>query len=66
MRDLLQSEIENSYLKVMTKCNRSLLQCASGSIKYVWYYKVHHVFQSMKDRYYKVRQLLQSVTVITK
>ena len=38
---------------VITKCGRSLLQSASGIIKY--------------DRlYYKVRQVLQSATVITK
>ena len=44
---------ENSYYKVLTKCDRSLLQSASGITKC--------------DRlFYKVRQVLQSATVITK
>ena len=30
------------------------------------YYKVHQVLQSVTDCYYKVHQVLQSVTVITK
>ena len=30
MRQLLQSETEHSHQKFITKCDRGLLQCASG------------------------------------
>ena len=33
MRQLLQNETENSYQKFTTKCDRGLLQSASGIIK---------------------------------
>ena len=44
----LKNETENSYYKVITKCDLSLLQSASGITKCV--------------RYYNVRQLLRSET----
>ena len=33
MRQLLQNETENSYQKFITKCDKGLLQCASGIAK---------------------------------
>ena len=57
-----------SYYKVrqinfITKCDRLLLQSASGITKCDrLYYKVRQVLQSVTDCYYKVRQVLQSVT----
>ena len=33
MRKLLQNETENSYQKLITKCDRGLLQSASGITK---------------------------------
>ena len=51
---------ENSHCKVITKCDRSLLQNALGITKFDdYYHKVHQVLQSD-------RLLLQSATVITK
>ena len=44
----LKNDAENSYYKVITKCDLSLLQSASGITKCV--------------RYYNVRQLLRSET----
>ena len=63
MGQLLQSETENSYYQVSTKCDRSLLQNAAGITKCVRYYKVRQVLQSASGitkcvRYYKVRQVL--------
>ena len=40
VRQLLQNETKSCYHKVITKCYRSLLQTASGTAKYVKYYKV--------------------------
>ena len=37
---LLKNETENSYYKVITKCDRSLLQSTSGITKCDTYYKV--------------------------
>ena len=53
-----------SYCKVrqsnfITKCDRLLLQSASGITKFVSYYKLWQL-------YYKLRQVLQIATVITK
>ena len=53
-RSLLQS------MSGITKCDRSLLQSASG-IK-----SASGIIQSVADCYYKVRQVLQSATAITK
>ena len=33
MRQLLQNEIENNYQKFIAKCDRGILQCASGITK---------------------------------
>ena len=57
----LKNETENNYYKVITKCDRSLLQSVSDC-----YYKVRQVLQSVTGCYYKVRQELQSATGITK
>ena len=40
MRQLLQNETESSHQKFITKCNRLLLQSASGIKKCDSYYKV--------------------------
>ena len=37
---VIKNETENSYYKVITKCDRSLLQSASGITKCNSYYKV--------------------------
>ena len=50
---------ENSHCKVITKCDRSLLQSALGTKFDDCYHKVHQVLQSD-------RLLLQSATVIAK
>ena len=55
MRQLLQNETENSYYKLITKCDRGLLQNASGITK------VYQVLQSVTDCHYKVHHVLQSV-----
>ena len=54
MRQLLLNETENSYQKFITKCDRGLLK------------KVCQVLQIVTECYYKERQVLQSMTVITK
>ena len=40
VRQLLLNETKSSYWKAITKCDRSLLQSASGVTKYVRFYKV--------------------------
>ena len=54
---------------VITVCDRSLLQSASGITKWqkfitkcVRYYKVSEALQSVTDCYYKMHQVWQSVT----
>ena len=63
VRDLLQNEIENSYLKVITKCARSLLQNASDITKYVRYYKVWQLLQSETQQSYKQQISLHEIDV---
>ena len=72
---VIKNDTENSYYKVITKCDRSLLQSASDITKCVWYYKVWQTVITKCVSYYKVwqavitkcdRLLLQSATVITK
>ena len=43
-----------------------ITKCEKFITKCVRYYKVRQVLQSVTDCYYKVRQVLQSATVITK
>ena len=50
----------------ITKCDKLLLQSASGIGKCGSYYKVHQLLQSVTDCYYKVHLVLQSVAIITK
>ena len=71
-----KNETENNYYKVITKCDRNLLQKASGITKCVRYYNVwqtviakcvryYKVWQAVITkcvRYYKLRQLSQSET----
>ena len=60
VRQLLKSETENSYYKVITKSDRSLLQSASGITK-----RDRLLLQSASVITKCDRQLLQSATVIT-
>ena len=50
----------------ITKCDKLLLQSAPGIGKCDSYYKVHQLLQSVTDCYYKVHLVLQSVAIITK
>ena len=61
MRKLLQSETDNSYQKLNTKCDRDLLQSASDITKCD-----RLLLQSVSGITKCDRLLLQSVTVITK
>ena len=56
----LKNEIKNSYYKVITRVWQKFI------IKCVRYYKVYQVAESVTDCYYKVRQVLQCSTFITK
>ena len=71
VRQLLKSEIKSSCYKVITKCDKNLLQSASGITKCdrLLLQSVSGItkcgrllLQSVTDCYYKVRQVLQSVT----
>ena len=62
VRQLLQNASGNSYYKVITNCDRYLLESVSGITKCVRYYNVWW----MMDIYCKVCQVLQSVKVVAK
>ena len=63
MRQLLENETENSYYKVIIKCNKRLLQSASGITKYLRYYNVWQKLMTKCVHYYIVQQVVQSMTV---
>ena len=63
VRQLLENETESSCYKVIIKCNKRLLQSASGITKYLRYYKVWQKLMTKCVHYYIVRQVLQSMTV---
>ena len=58
---VIKNETENSYYKVITDCERSLLFIIN-------YYclLLRQVLKSVAELYYKVRQVLQSASGITK
>ena len=56
VRQLLENETENSHQKFITKCDRGLLQSASGITKCARYYKVLQAVITKCFRYYKVYQ----------
>ena len=70
IQNLLQSATRWKFIldwKFITKYDRNLLQSVTGITKCdKIYYKVWQVLQSVTEIYYKVWQVLQSVTIITK
>ena len=56
MRQLLQNETENSYQKFITKCDRCLLQRASGITKCDRLLLQIASGITERDSYYKVRR----------
>ena len=59
-KSLIKNETENSYYKVITMCDKSLLQ----SVAEVGC-KVRHILQSLTEGGYKVCQVLKSASGIT-
>ena len=60
-KSLFKNETENSYHKVITMCDKSLLQSVAEVC-----YKVRHILQSATEGGYKVCQVLKSASGITK
>ena len=59
-KSLFKNETENSYYKVITMCDKSLLQSVAEVCC-----KVRHILQSLTEGGYKVCQVLKSASGIT-
>ena len=64
MRQLLQNETENSYRKFVTKCDRGLLQSASGITKCNRLLLQSASGNTKCDSYYKVRRNTSIIIIL--